>query len=169
MKTVNIIVGACVALAAHQVMAQSALTDANRQIAAQIMEAGKICVEGLQAKNVAPFMSPSQDTKALLLTPPANLINSPEMRKMNDQQRKVVADLSRTAAACRFNQEGFESLMKDLSAKQAALQADAAAQDMVAKLFEGHAGVSKSMEVVSKTNPDFGHFLHVHGVAKSIR
>jgi len=81
MKTINLIVGACVAIAANQVIAQSALTDANRQIAAQIMEAGKICVEGLQAKNVAPFMSPSQDTKALLLTPPANLINSPEMRK----------------------------------------------------------------------------------------
>ena len=131
-----------------------------------VVEEGKKCVEGLLPQKTASFANPSADLKALLLTPLPNLANSAELRKLNDQQRKVIADTSKTAVSCQAHQENLKVLFNDLAEKGAAINNDAAAKDMLAKVGEASAMVNKSMEATAKAHPDLSHFLHVHGQGK---
>lgn len=166
MKTSHIFLGACLAVSASQILAQSALNDANRKAMTTAIEAGKKCVEGLLPQKTALFANPSADMKTLLLTPIANLANSAELRKLNDQQRKVIADMSNIAMACRAHQENIQALFTDLAAKENELKNDAAAQTMLAKVGEASALVNQSMEATAKANPDLAHFLFAHSQAK---
>ncbi len=166
MKTLNILLGACLAVSASQVLAQSALNDANRKAMTTVIEQGKKCVDGLSSQKTGSFANPSADMKALLLTPIANLANSAEMRKLNDQQRKVIADMSNTAMACRAHQENIQVLFSDLAAKEDALKNDAAAKTMLAKVGEASAMVNQSIEATAKAQPDLAHFLFAHSQGK---
>jgi hypothetical protein len=104
--------------------------------------------------------------RAVLLTPPANLPSSAELRKLTDQQRNALADTSKTAIACRAHQDNLKVLFSDLAAKGAAINNDAAAKDMLAKVREAHAMVTKSLGAVAQANPNLLHFLLVHAQLK---
>lgn len=166
MKTLNILLGACLAVSASQVFAQSALNDANRRAMTTVIEEGKKCVDGLAPQRTAPFANPSADIKALLLTPIANLSSSAELRKLNDQQRKVVADMSNTAMACRAHQVNIQVLFTDLAAKEDALKNDNTAKTMLTRVGEASAMVNQTMEAITKTLPDLAHFLFAHNQGK---
>jgi len=166
MKTVNLIFGACLAILTSQVFAQSALNDANRKAMSVVIEEGKRCVEGLQPQNIAAFVNPSPETKSLLLTPPTNLTSAAGMRNLNEQQRKVIIEMSKTAISCQAHQENLEVLFRDLATKEAAIKNDSAAKDMLAKVGEASARVGNSMEAIAKNSPDLSHFLHAHGQGK---
>jgi hypothetical protein len=166
MKILNTLLGACLAASASQVLAQSALTDANLKAMTLVIEEGKKCVDGLLPQNTAPFANASPDMRAVLLTPPANLPSSAELRKLTDQQRTALADTSKTAISCRVHQDNLKFLFSDLAAKGAAINNDAAAKDMLAKVREAGAMVNKSLGAIAQANPDFLHFLYVHGQLK---
>jgi hypothetical protein len=166
MKTLNILLATCLAVSASQVLAQSALNDANRKAMTTVIEEGKKCADGLQPQKAALFANPSADMKALLLTPIANLANSAELRKLNDQQRKVVADMSNTAMACRAHQANIQVLFTDLAAKEEALKNDNAAKTMLARVGEASAMVNQSLEATAKALPDLAHFLFAHNQGK---
>ena len=166
MKTLNILMAACLTLSASQVLAQSALNDGNRKAMTTAIEEGKKCADGLQPQMAAMFANPSADMKALLLTPIANLANSAELRKLNDQQRKVVADMSNIAMACRAHQVSIQVLFTDLAAKEDALKNDNAAKTMLARVGEASAMVNQSLEATAKALPDLAHFLFAHNQGK---
>ena len=162
MKTLNILLAACLTVSASHVLAQSALSDANRTAINTVIEAGKKCVEGLQPQKAALFANPSADLKAVLLTPIANMSNSAQLQKLNDQQRSVVADMSNTAMACRAHQVNIQVLFTDLAAKEEALKNDAAAQTLLAQVGEASTLVNQSMDATAKALPDLAHFLFAH-------
>jgi hypothetical protein len=166
MKTLNILLGACLAVSASQVLAQSALNDANRIAMTTVIEAGKKCVDGLLPQKTALFANPSADMKALLLTPISNLANSAELRKLNDQQRIVVADMSNTAMACRAHQVNIQVLFTDLAAKEDALKNDNEAKTQLARVGEASAMVNQILEATAKSLPDLAHFLSAHSQGK---
>ena len=154
------------AVSASQVLAQSALSDANRKAMSLVIEEGKKCLEGLLPQNIAPFINPSPETKSLLLTPPTSLLSADGMRNLNELQRKVITDMSKTAISCQAHQENLQVLFRDLATKEAALKNDVAAKDILAKVIEASASVGNSMEAIAKNSPDLAHFLHAHGQGK---
>jgi len=162
MKTLNILLAACLAVSASQVLAQSALSDANRTAINTVIEAGKKCVEGLQPQKAALFANPSADLKAVLLTPIANMSNSAQLQKLNDQQRSVVADMSNTAMACRAHQVNIQVLFTDLAAKEDALNKDNEAKTLLTRVGEANALVNQMLEGTAKALPDLAHFLSAH-------
>lgn len=163
MKTVDFLVGACLALAAGHALAQSALSDANRRSMTLIVEEGKKCVEGLEAGDLRSFMKPSPALKDILLTDAVKLRASEGMKKFNDQERKVVANLMRTSRSCAVHLQSLEALSADLAIKEAAIEGDAAAKEMLNKVGQASARVSATLEAATKASPDLAHFLHVHG------
>ena len=165
MKTVNLLVGACMALAASGAWAQSALNDGNRRSINLILEEGKKCVQGLEAEDLRPFLNPSPAVKAVLLSDAVKLRGSEEMRKLSDQERKVVVDLLRTSRSCRIHLQNLEALSADVASKDAAIENDAAAKQMLATVGETSARVMSTVQAATQASRELAHFLHVHGLA----
>jgi len=165
MKTVNMLVGVCMALAASHALAQSALNDANRKSMAVIVEEGNKCVSGMEAEDLRPFLNPSPAVKDLLLTDAAKLRSSEVLGKLNDQERKVVEELLRTSVSCRVHLQNLEVLSADLATKEAAIDSDATAKQMLASVGQISERVMATLQAATQASPELAHFLHVQGLA----